>query len=98
MLDMPALISYNACIMKRKVQYTVRSVPEDVDKELRAKAVREGCSLNTYIVDTLKNGAGLSDTPPSFHDLDHLAGKWIKDPECEKALTEFDRIDEDMWK
>jgi hypothetical protein len=85
-------------MMKKKVQYTVRAVPEEVDKALRDKAVREGCSLNTYLVDTLKNGAGLTDTPPSFHDLDHLAGKWISDPECDKALKEFDKIDEDMWK
>ena len=91
-------MSYYAFMMKKKVQYTVRSVPEDVDKALREKAVREGCSLNTYIVDTLKNGTGLSDTPPSFHDLDQLSGKWIKDKECDKALGEFDKIDEEMWK
>ena len=95
---MQALPSYNAGIMKKKVQYTVRSVPEDVDKVLREKAVREGCSLNTYLIDTLKSGAGLSNNPPSFHDLDHLSGKLVSDPECEKALEEFDKIDEEMWK
>lgn len=94
---MQAVTSYNAGIMKKKMQYTVRSVPEDVDKALRERAVREGCSLNTYIVDTLRNGAGLSDTLPSFHDLDHLSGKWIKDDECDRALEEFDKIDKDMW-
>ena len=98
MLDMHTAHSYYACIVKKKVQYTVRSVPEDVDRALREKAVREGCSLNSYIVDTLRSGAGLSDTPPSFHDLDHLSDKWIEDEECDRALAEFDRIDEDMWK
>lgn len=82
----------------RKVQYTVRSVPADIDRALREKAVREGCSLNTYIVNTLRAGTGLSDAPPSFHDLDYLSGTWVHDEECNKALAEFDKIDEDMWK
>ena len=84
--------------MKKKVQYTIRSAPENVDKALREKAVREGCSLNTYIVNTLRSSTGLSDTPPCFHDLDHLSGKWIKDKECDNALEAFDRIDADIWK
>lgn len=76
----------------------MRSIPEDVDKALREKSVREGCSLNNYVIDTLRNGVGLSDSPPVFHDLDYLSGSWIKDDDCEKALDEFNRIDEGIWK
>lgn len=83
---------------KGNIQYTIRAVPEDVDEALRKNSVREGCSLNNYVVDALRKGAGLSDTPCLFHDLDFLAGTWVKDEVCEKALEEFDRIDEDIWK
>jgi hypothetical protein len=87
--------------MKKKkditIQYTVRAVPLNVDEALRKNCVREGCSLNNYVVETLKKGAGLSDTPVVFHDLDFMAGTWVKDPVCEEALEEFNRIDEGMW-
>ena len=83
---------------KRPVQYTIRAVPEDLDEAVRKHSVREGTSLNSYVVDALRRGVGLSDTPPRFHDLDHLSGSWVKDKACEKALKEFDRIDEDLWK
>ncbi|OGV62607.1 MAG: hypothetical protein A2283_13545 [Lentisphaerae bacterium RIFOXYA12_FULL_48_11] len=82
---------------KSDIQYTIRAVPEDVDDALRKNSVREGCSLNNYVIDTLRKGAGLSDTQ-LFHDLDFLSGKWIKDEVCENALEEFNRIDEGMWK
>jgi hypothetical protein len=83
---------------KNNIQYTIRAIPEAVDNALRKSSVREGCSLNNYVIDTLKKGAGLSDAPNSFHDLDFLSGKWIKDEACEKALEEFNHIDEAMWK
>jgi len=88
--------------MKRKkennIQYTIRAVPSNVDEALRKNCVREGCSLNNYVVETLRKGAGLSDSPPLFHDLDFMAGTWVKDKVCEQALEEFNHIDEDMWK
>ena len=99
---MPAPPSYYACIMKEKkqhgIQYTIRAVPDEVDKALRSNCARENRSLNEYVVDTLKGGVGLSDSPHEFHDLDHLSGCWVRDEACDKALAEFDKVDEDMWK
>lgn len=99
---MQALNRYYAGIMKKRketnIQYTVRDVPQNVDEALRKNCLREGCSLNNYVVDILKKGAGLSDKPLLFHDLDFMAGTWVKDQACEQALEEFNRIDEDMWK
>ena len=83
---------------KNNIQYTIRAVPEDVDNTLRKNSVREGCSLNNYVIDTLKKGTGMSDTPHLFHDLDSLSGTWVKDEACERTLEEFNHIDEDMWK
>ncbi len=83
---------------KEKIQYTIRSVPEDVDEALRKDCVREGCSLNYAVVEALRKGSGASDKPHVSHDLDFLAGTWVKDDACDQALAEFDRIDGEMWK
>ena len=96
-LDWPAFFAYSACMKKKPIQYTIRSVPQDLDDALRKNCVKEGTSLNSSIVDALKKGVGLSDTPALYHDLDYLSGTWVQDKACEKALKEFDRIDEDLW-
>ena len=31
-------------------------------------------------------------------ELAKLAGTWVPDPECEKALEEMRTIDEELWK
>jgi len=92
---------YYAFTMKNKktqgIQYTIRAVPAEVDQALRSNCARENRSLNEYVVETLKGGVGLSDSPHEFHDLDHLAGTWVADADCDKVLAEFDKVDEDMW-
>lgn len=80
------------------IQYTIRSIPPEVNEAVRAYSVREGCSLNQAVLDALRKGSGASNEPLIHHDLDFMAGTWIKDAMCEKALEEFDRIDEEMWK
>lgn len=86
--------------MKKKdsVQYTIRSVPSEVNEAVREYAARERCSLNQAVLEVLRKGSGKADEKVIHHDLDFMAGTWISDEKCEKALAEFDRIDEDMWK
>lgn len=87
--------------MKKKqdtIQYTIRSVPQEVNDAVRAYSVREGCSLNQAVLEALRKGSGASDKPVMHHDLDFMSGTWINDAKCEKTLKEFDRIDEEMWK
>jgi hypothetical protein len=98
MLDMPALISYYACIVKKKIQYTIRDVSADVDSALRKHAVREGSSLNAVALEALKAGAGVGDQCVRHHDLDPLAGTWVQDDAFDKALEVFEQIDKDLWK
>jgi hypothetical protein len=97
MLDVQAMIAYNACTMKEGKQYTVRGISERLDNCLRETAAKYGSSLNTVAVEALKKGVGLGDEPAEHHDLDDLAGTWVKDPEFDKAMSEMDQIDEAMW-
>jgi hypothetical protein len=83
---------------KRKVQYTIRQVPEEVDRQLRELAVREGASLNYVVLDALSASAGLKDRPVEFHDLDALAGSWVEDSAFNEAMKAFEQVDGDLWK
>ena len=83
---------------KKSVQYTIRQIPLEVNEAVRAYSVREGCSLNKAVVETLRKGSGVSDEPVVHHDLDFMAGTWIADAQCDAALAEFDRVDEGLWR
>ena len=83
--------------MKSKIQYTVRNVPDRLDAKLRETAAEYGVSLNEASLAALKRGAGMADAPVLHHDLDDLAGTWVRDPASERALDEMRKIDEKMW-
>jgi len=98
---MQALIAYNAGMTRsesKAKQYTVRDIPLRVDEALRRKAKREGRSLNQVAVEALTLAAGLAEQPPTYHDLDDLAGTWVADPEFDAALEAQDQIDPELWK
>ncbi|MBI4224505.1 MAG: hypothetical protein HY609_06180 [Deltaproteobacteria bacterium] len=83
--------------MHAKKQYTIRGIPERVDKTLKKKAKDEGKSLNSVLVECLERAAG-EGVLLEFDDLDGLIGAWANDPECDRALASQDRIDNDLWK
>lgn len=93
---MQALFAYIACMDDR--QYTIRAVPASVDRALRRRAKAEGKSLNAVAIEALERGLELDAKPRIFTDLDHFAGTWVEDPEFDRVMEDFQRIDEDMWK
>ena len=80
------------------MQYTIRSVPGEVDRALRRRARRESRSLNAVVIDALARALALDATPARHADLDHLVGTWQEDPEFERAVAEFERVDDESWK
>ena len=66
--------------MKRgNIQYTIRAVPGDVDEALRKNSVREGCSLNNYVVDALRKNFTLDHKEEArnyFYKLRHSFIDW----------------------
>lgn len=80
------------------VQYTVRDVPDHVDRALRRKAGEEQKSLNQLLRDALAKEAGGATEPVLHHDLDAIAGTWDDDPEFDRAVAEQDRVDEAAWR
>ena len=84
---------------QRRIQYTVRDVPPNVDRRLRDKAKRAGKSLNALLREALVREAGLEGGEEVVHhDVDHLAGLWMDDPEFDAAVEAQHTIDEDLWR
>lgn len=84
--------------MDKGIQYTIRNVPRKTDEALRKMAVREGGSLNAAALEALQAGAGIGEDSVRYHDLDELAGTWVKDPAFDKAQKAFQSIDPELWK
>ena len=82
----------------KSTQYTLRDVPESVDRALRSRAAREHQSLNSVTLHVLSVGLGLSDQPRCLHDLDPLAGTWVEDPDFDAALRDMDSVDKELWR
>ena len=78
-------------------QYTIRNVPEALDRELRERAKRKRISLNDAAVEAIKRGLGLVDTDVIYDDLDDLIGTWKSDDEFDRAIAEQDKVDSDAW-
>ena len=92
LLAISAGAAYNECM-----QYTLRNIPKEVDRELRSRAKREGKSLNEVAIDALRAATGSSDKV-KYRDLSDLVGSWVHDEETEKALADQRRIDPEMWR
>jgi hypothetical protein len=80
---------------KSPVQYTIRGVPGDVDRELRRRAREKKISLNQLLVEELRSAAGI---PRRYRSLKDLAGLWKEDPEFDRVLKAQRQIDPDLWK
>lgn len=80
------------------MQYTIRTIPSEIDRALRQRAKREAKSLNAVVVDVLARGLALDAGPVRHTDLDHLIGTWQEDPEFDRTIAGFERVDVELWK
>ena len=84
-------------MQKKTRQYTIRNVPEEVDRALRKQAKANGKSLNDIALEALRRATGV-DAPVRHHDLDDLIGTWVEDPEFDRILEAQRQIDEELWR
>ena len=80
------------------MQYTIRDIPKEVDKALRAKAKAEGKSLNQTTVEVLAAAVGIGQANRKYRDLSDIVGSMIRDPEFDRVMEEQDQIDPELWK
>ena len=87
---------YNAGMTSR--QYTIRSVPDSIDRELRRLAAEHKKSLNSVVLESLEKGLQIQAKPSQHTDVDFLIGTWEDDSQFDEAIAEFERIDEGLWR
>jgi hypothetical protein len=80
------------------MQYTIRDIPDHLDKALRQAARQQGKSLNEVAIETLARGAGITGEHAPQRDLADIVGTWRKDPAFDSALAAQDTIDKEMWR
>lgn len=80
------------------MQYTIRNIPDSLDKALRKTARAQGKSLNEITIEALVRGAGISGESRRQRDLSDIAGTWREDAAFDSALAAQDTIDEALWK
>ncbi|MCP4662221.1 MAG: hypothetical protein GY856_43010 [bacterium] len=90
---MQAKFAYNAGTM----QYTLRSIPSDVDQALRQAAHEQRKSLNQVAVEALQRAVGLSEEPLKRRDVADIVDTWRDDPRIDEALEDQRRIDPELW-
>jgi len=79
-------------------QYTIRAVPPEVDQSLRKIARERGVSLNSVLLDAIRQAAGASNAAANGGNLSKYFGCLPPDPDLDRALEEMRVIDEDMWR
>lgn len=82
--------------MKAK-QYTIRNIPEPVDRYLRKRAKISGQSLNQVVIDELAERAGTSKTN-LLDSLDWFIGGAQIDQETLRVLEEDDKAQKELVK
>ena len=81
-------------------QFSLRRVPLEVERRLRAVAQENGESLNAAINRILAESLGVVPEESRKRDLSDLAGTWSEEEavEFERATEHFGQIDHEMWK
>jgi hypothetical protein len=78
------------------IQYTIRSVPPQIDKALRQQARSSGKSLNEVVVETLAKGSGLQPSA-RFDDLDWFIGSSTLDKrQWDEAMVWLDSAPKEL--
>jgi len=80
------------------MQYTLRNIPNELDKVLREKAQLEQKSLNQVAVEALMAALGLTSESIQRRDLSDIVGTWKEDPVFDAAIQEQRQIDPELWK
>lgn len=83
-------------------QLTIRGFDDELADYIRDLARREGISLNRAVLRLVRRGANLDDPDADVvgSSLDHFVGTWTAEEAdaFDRALADFSRIDEELWK
>ena len=80
-------------------QFSLRKVPPEVERRIRAVAHENNESLNVTINRILAQSLGVAQDGTRKRDLSDLAGTWTEHEaeEFERAIEQFAEIDAKIW-
>jgi len=81
----------------KSIQYTIRNIPEPIDRYLRKRAKMSGQSLNHVIIEELSDKAGVQ-SDNLVDSLDWFIGANVIDNDVIRALDEEDKIQKQLTK
>jgi antitoxin FitA-like protein len=78
-------------------QYTIRNIPPELDKAIKARAKRLGKSINQVALEAL---ASVVDRSFPRRSLRNMPGAWSKSEaeRFDRFLEQHRAIDEELWK
>ncbi|MCK6536295.1 MAG: toxin-antitoxin system HicB family antitoxin [Polyangiaceae bacterium] len=79
------------------MQYTIRNIPPELDRALKARAKKTGRSVNQLALEALARSV---EQPVKRRNLRGMTGAWSKREaaQFDEFLAEHRRIDEELWK
>ena len=79
------------------MQYTIRNIPPEIDRAIKARAKKLGKSVNQVALELLTHGTGQAVRRRS---LRNMPGAWseAEAAELDRFLEEHRRIDPELWK
>ena len=84
------------------VSITIENLDADIIERLRDEARRRGVDVSVLAGKLIEESLppATEESPPPYHDLDHLAGTWSKEDATAflAATADFEQVDEDLWK
>jgi hypothetical protein len=83
--------------------FSLRGVDERTAARLRQEAKRQKVSVNALMLRLVKRGIEAGTTEKRgriYRDLDALAGTWTtaEADAFDKAVADFERVDEELWR
>ena len=96
-IDIVGNLAYNVGMNSR--QYTIRSIPPSIDRELRNMSKKSGRSLNATAIEVMRVGLGIPYPSEPNHDLDDLFGALDKKgaKQLNNASKKLRTIDRKKW-
>ncbi len=81
----------------RKIQYTVRNIPPEVDKVIKKRAKQSGKSFNQTVVDLLSMQTLGTVDPAVDENFDWLFSQKTIDAAFDEAIDQLSQVDEKLW-
>jgi hypothetical protein len=79
------------------MQYTIRNIPPDLDRAIKARAKQLGKSVNRVAIEALAQSLG---QPVRYRNLRSMPGAWSgkQAAQFDRFLEQHRKIDKELWK